>query len=322
MLPNQGGKTMTQWYVKDLSKLTQVSVQTLHHYDRIGLLKPSVRLPNGYRLYSEKDLLKLQQIIALKFFGFELTQIKTLLHAEVDTLDHFSAQSQFLEEKAKTLLEASKTLKNIISDCSRKKSIPWETIIKLIGVYRMSKELEKTWLGNVLTAEELKDYISLEQSLKTRFSEKEKQSFEKNWSDLVQEIDAHAEQDPASEIGKILGKRCMDMVNVVYGKQFVKLRTAIWEKGFKKGHAADEHKLSQKSADWLDKAIDAYYQGQIQTILSQIETQSQAAVLKNWNNLLTEMYGDEQALKDELVKAILSDNKVSDVVKSWLKKLV
>ena len=47
---------MTQWYVKDLSKLTDVSVQTLHHYDRIDLLKPSVRLSNGYRVYSEKDL--------------------------------------------------------------------------------------------------------------------------------------------------------------------------------------------------------------------------------------------------------------------------
>jgi len=51
----------------------------LHHYDKIGLLKPSMRLSNGYRLYSETDLLKLQQIIALKFFGFELSQIKLLL---------------------------------------------------------------------------------------------------------------------------------------------------------------------------------------------------------------------------------------------------
>ncbi|HCK8789521.1 TPA: MerR family DNA-binding transcriptional regulator, partial [Legionella pneumophila] len=43
---------MTQWFVKDLSQLTAVSVQTLHHYDRIGLLKPSLRLANGYRVYS------------------------------------------------------------------------------------------------------------------------------------------------------------------------------------------------------------------------------------------------------------------------------
>src|SRR5271154_5962614 len=126
---------MTQWYVKDLSKLTQVSVQTLHHYDRIGLLEPSVRLANGYRLYSEKDLLKLQRIIALKFFGFKLSKIKSLLDMDIDMIDHFSVQSQFLEDKAKTLLEASSALKNIVSNCSRDKSIPWETIIKLIEIY-------------------------------------------------------------------------------------------------------------------------------------------------------------------------------------------
>jgi DNA-binding transcriptional MerR regulator len=43
---------MKQWYVKELSQLTQVSVRTLHHYDKIGLLKPELRLSNGYRLYS------------------------------------------------------------------------------------------------------------------------------------------------------------------------------------------------------------------------------------------------------------------------------
>lgn len=69
---------MKQWYIKQLSEMTKVSVRTLHHYDNIGLLKPSARLKNGYRLYTEADLLKLQQIIALKFFGFKLSQIKHL----------------------------------------------------------------------------------------------------------------------------------------------------------------------------------------------------------------------------------------------------
>ena len=91
---------MTLWYVKDLSKLTGISVQTLHHYDRIALLKPSLRLSNGYRLYSEQDLLKLQQIIALKFFGFELSKIKALLTDRAGALEHFSVQAQFLERKA------------------------------------------------------------------------------------------------------------------------------------------------------------------------------------------------------------------------------
>ena len=57
--------------VGQLAKQICLSVRTLHHYDKIGLLKPMLRQSNGYRLYSEEDLVKLQQIIALKFFGFE-----------------------------------------------------------------------------------------------------------------------------------------------------------------------------------------------------------------------------------------------------------
>lgn len=136
---------MTQWYVKDLSKLTGVSVQTLHHYDRIGLLKPSIRLDSGYRLYLEKDLLRLEQIIALKSFGFGLAQISMLLKGNIDASEHFKAQSMFLEEKAKSLVKASQALKSIIAGSSPDKSIPWKNIIKLIEVYNMTQEPDKTW---------------------------------------------------------------------------------------------------------------------------------------------------------------------------------
>jgi DNA-binding transcriptional MerR regulator len=69
-----------------------VSVRTLHYYDKIDLLKPSLRLTNGYRLYSDKDLLKIQQIIALKFFGFELSQIKLLLVKQDDIVENLVMQ--------------------------------------------------------------------------------------------------------------------------------------------------------------------------------------------------------------------------------------
>src|SRR5580704_18924363 len=116
-LGNKEEKTMKQWYAKELSQLTQVSVRTLHHYDKIGLLKPTLRQSNGYRLYSEKDLLKLQQIIALKFFGFELSQIKLLLAKQDDAIENFAMQSKFLQEKAETLLEASRILKRVTDNC-------------------------------------------------------------------------------------------------------------------------------------------------------------------------------------------------------------
>jgi len=54
-------------------------VRTLHHYDRLGLLKPSGHTEAGYRLYGERDFARLQQIVVLKFIGFPLKQIKNVL---------------------------------------------------------------------------------------------------------------------------------------------------------------------------------------------------------------------------------------------------
>lgn len=310
---------MTQWYVKDLSKLTGVSVQTLHHYDRIGLLEPSVRLPNGYRVYSEHDLLRLQQIIALKFFGFELSQIKELLSDEMSMKEHFAAQSQYLEDKAKSLVNASNALKALLSDCSSDKSIPWQTIIKLIGVYRMTQKLEKTWAGKALNQKELNDYVSFEQELQTRFSAEEKKEGEKHWESIVQAVNDNLEQDPTSDTGMEIGKRCMDWINFVYGRKYAALKKAVWEKGFKGGHAGSEHNLSPAAIVWLDQAISAYYRKRIMEILKLSDSHPDKAVAA-WSELMMEMCGDEQSMRDEIVEKVLGIDRVSQNAKDWLVK--
>ncbi|MBC1543028.1 MerR family transcriptional regulator [Listeria cossartiae] len=64
---------------KELAELTGVSVRTLHHYDTIGLLVPQKDDWNGYRIYSEKDVDKLQQILFFKELDFPLKKIKQIL---------------------------------------------------------------------------------------------------------------------------------------------------------------------------------------------------------------------------------------------------
>lgn len=58
--------------IKELAELTGVSVRTLHHYDKIGLLVPQKDDRNGYRIYSENDVDKLQQILFFKELDFPL----------------------------------------------------------------------------------------------------------------------------------------------------------------------------------------------------------------------------------------------------------
>ncbi len=136
---------MAQWYIKEFSKISNVSVRTLHHYDKIGLLKPSVRLPNGYRLYAETDLLRLQQIISLKFFGFELSEVQGLLNKESNALEHFLAQKQTIRNQITQLENADRTLERIIQDLKDNGSIHWNNIIQLIEDYRMTKETKMIW---------------------------------------------------------------------------------------------------------------------------------------------------------------------------------
>jgi DNA-binding transcriptional MerR regulator len=210
---------MTQWFVKDLAKLTGITVQTLHHYDRIQLLKPSLRLTNEYRVYSEKDLLKLQQIIALKFFGFELSQIEALLSEESGALEHFNNQVQVLEQKANALLAGAKTLKSIIDSVDNNKSIPWETIIKLIEVYKMTAHLEHGWVKEIFTPDELKQYVEFEKEMKGNKTPEEKAAFENQWQQLLSELKNNLNQKPDSTIGVQLGKKFMERVNGIYGKR-------------------------------------------------------------------------------------------------------
>ena len=67
---------MKYYQIKEISQMTSLTIRSLQHYDEIGLLKPAKRSQSGYRLYSEADLLSLQQITTLKFLGFSLSAIK------------------------------------------------------------------------------------------------------------------------------------------------------------------------------------------------------------------------------------------------------
>ncbi|QHV93770.1 MerR family transcriptional regulator [Spirosoma endbachense] len=66
---------MSIYPVHKLAKLAGISVRTLHHYDRLGLLKPAVRTEARYRLYGDQELLRLQQILFYKELDFSLEEI-------------------------------------------------------------------------------------------------------------------------------------------------------------------------------------------------------------------------------------------------------
>jgi MerR family transcriptional regulator, thiopeptide resistance regulator len=83
-----------------VSRLAGVSVRTLHHYHRAGLLRPSGRSAAGYRLYSLGDLKRLQQILFYRTLGFALDEISQILASPGDDADaHLRRQHRLLRER-------------------------------------------------------------------------------------------------------------------------------------------------------------------------------------------------------------------------------
>ena len=228
-------------------------------------------------------------------------------------------QSKFLEEKAKALSIANATLKNIIADYGPDKSIPWETVINLIEVYRMTQQLENTWVAKILTPAELKDYVNFEQELKSRFTESDKEASRKDWKQLVEDIHKNLATDPSSSASFKIVEHCKRWIRNLYGKNLALSKT-IWERGFKEGHGTQDHGLSPEGVEWLDKAFYAYHSQKIKSVLDKIDTQSSEAVLKEWNQLLTDWYDDNQVLKDELIQKIMTIKEIPQSKKDWLKK--
>ncbi len=130
---------MKYYHVKELSKLTSTTVRTLQYYDDVDLLKPSKRSDAGYRLYSEKDLLRLQQIITLKYLDLSLADIKNIINApHFDVLKSLKIQAKILSDEAAKIQEASKLLKYIAAQIEAGQPINWESTAVIINILEMN----------------------------------------------------------------------------------------------------------------------------------------------------------------------------------------
>lgn len=108
--------------VNEVSKLSGVSIRTLHYYDKIGLLQPTQITDSGYRLYDDTALERLQHILLFRELQFSLKEIKDILDSP-----NFD-RNQALEQQIELLTLKKEHLENLI-DYARG--------IRLIGVKRM-----------------------------------------------------------------------------------------------------------------------------------------------------------------------------------------
>ena len=184
--------------VHEFAQLAGVTVKALHHYDRLGLLKPR-RSGSGYRIYVEHDLERLEQIVALKFLGLPLKQIRILLERDPLQLpEALRMQRTILEEKRRLLDRAIGAIANA------------ETILQSgqpagAPVFKKIIEAIEMQVGTEDATEFMKNYYRGEAW--DRFKAHHRDWPSHDWNDLFRDITSSLAEHPASPRAQALAAR-------------------------------------------------------------------------------------------------------------------
>ena len=141
------------------ARLANVSERTIRYYDKIGLLKPSFVMENGYRQYSDLDLLKLQKILSLKHLGFSIEEIFPMVMDNTNLKESFELQIDLIDDKNSHL----QSLKDALKRASQSSDLSWNMILSLV---QLSNE-ETNIIEQYKNAKNLNDRISLHEKYST-----------------------------------------------------------------------------------------------------------------------------------------------------------
>lgn len=183
---------MKQYAVTKLAKLAGVSVRTLHYYDQIGLLKPSVRTSAGYRLYGEAELFRLQQVLFYRELDFELKDIGDLLDdADFNQEQALIGHRQMLLTKKSRIEAMLATVEKTIFHLQNKVKMNVEDLYEGLPKEQAQawrNEAKAKWPGQVEHTE--KQLLTMDKDSFQQLQD----GFKTNWSNLV----AMCHLDPAA----------------------------------------------------------------------------------------------------------------------------
>jgi DNA-binding transcriptional MerR regulator len=242
---------MSKYYrINEIVQLTSVSIRALHYYDQIKLLSPSYRTEGGHRLYSKDDLIKLQQIMTLKFMGFSLKKIQNLLQASTFNIhESLKVQSDLIKKELSRIEAVAKLLDHLIDNFQN--TIDWDSIIKIIEILQLNEIDKQKWYEKYLSQDELEEINTLFSGYTDEFWK----NYHKRWDELFSEVMQNIHTDPESKIGKQLATKWMNLVNEIYaGKP--ELSKKLWD-GYRAGIIPESQlRYDQSIINYITKACE------------------------------------------------------------------
>jgi MerR family transcriptional regulator, thiopeptide resistance regulator len=139
-----------------------VSVRTLRFYDRAGLLVPSERTEAGYRMYTDEDFPRLQQVLALKFLGLSLDEIKRCLAAGPRRLQESLGQQKAMMREKRAQLDAILQAIEEAESLLQAEPSTLESVVRVIEVIQMQQQHE--WVHKYFTPEQQKTMNELSET--------------------------------------------------------------------------------------------------------------------------------------------------------------
>lgn len=129
--------------IGEMAKKAGVTVRTLSYYDKEGLLAPSSESEGGYRLYTDKDMVKLIQILMLKEFGFPLSEIKkrlTKLDTPEDVRAMLTEQVSHIRKKIEILTESLEAMEALNTEISQIEKVNFKKYADILLNVQMKNE--------------------------------------------------------------------------------------------------------------------------------------------------------------------------------------
>lgn len=194
--------------VGELARRTGLTVRALHHYDEIGLLKPSLRTEAGHRLYDADDIARLQKIVSLRQLGFSLEEVRACLDRPgFSPLEVIGFHITHLREQIKLEQGLCERLETLACHLREAGEVSAEEFLQTIK--------EMTMMDKYYTREQ-REY--LKKRAEEMGPERLRQGSQ-DWAELIALVRAEMEKgtDPAAPQVQALAKRWLDLVSQFTG---------------------------------------------------------------------------------------------------------
>jgi DNA-binding transcriptional MerR regulator len=194
--------------VGELAKRTGLTIRTLHHYDEIALLRPSLHTESGHRLYTLRDLGRLQQIVSLRQLGFSLDQIRDCLERpDFSPLDVIAMHTVRLREQVELQQRLCERLEAIAAHLRAAGDVSADDFLKTIE--------GMTMIESYYTPEQM-EYLK---ERREQVGDDRIQQVQKEWPELIAQVRAELQKGiaPTDPAVLELARRWMGLINEFTG---------------------------------------------------------------------------------------------------------